>query len=159
MWQYNYSQPSEELMHYGVMGMKWGRRTARTTTASGGKKRVTTSAFTPWTGKTKTVVKEPGKKKSVHVETRSKFLGTKRSSDFKKNSDGSRSYVETTKSGDLYKKSVDVKKADGSRKLIETRNDQFSNTTTVSNISKEQVNAGRQYLASMFLLEAAKAIV
>ena len=158
MWQYNYSQPSEELMHYGVMGMKWGRRTARTTTASGGKKRVTTSAFTPWTGKTKTVVKEPGKKKSVHVETRSKFLGTKRSSDFKKNSDGSRSYVETTKSGDLYKKSVDVKKADGSRKLIDTRNDQFSNTTTVSTISKEQVNAGRQYPASMMLLEVAKAI-
>ena len=158
MWQYNYSQPSEELMHYGVMGMKWGRRTARTTTASGGKKRVTNSAFTPWTGKTKTVIKEPGKKKSVHVETRSNFLGTKRSSDFKKNSDGSRSYVETTKSGDLYKKSVDVKKADGSRKLIDTRNDQFSNTTTVSTISKEQVNAGRKYLAGMMLLEVAKAI-
>lgn len=157
MWQYNYSQPSEELMHYGVMGMKWGRRTARTTTASGGKKRVTTSAFTPWSGKTKTVIKDPGKKKSVHVETRSNFLGTKRSSDFKKNSDGSRSYVETTKSSDLYKKSVDVKKADGSRKLIDTRNDQFSNTTTVSTISKEQISAGRKYLAGMMLLEVAKA--
>lgn len=158
MWQYNYSQPSAELMHYGVMGMKWGRRTARTTTASGGKKRVTTSAFTPFTGKTKTVIKEPGKKKSVHVETRSNFLGTKRSSDFKKNSDGSRSYVETTKSNDLYKKSVDVKKADGSRKLINTRNDQFSNTTTISTISKEQISNGRKYLAGMMLLEVAKVL-
>lgn len=158
MWQYNYSQPSAELMHYGVMGMKWGRRTARTTTASGGKKRVTTSAFTPFTGKTKTVIKEPGKKKSVHVETRSNFLGTKRSSDFKKNSDGSRSYAETTKSNDLYKKYVDVKNADGSRKLINTRNDQFSNTTTISTISKEQISAGRKYLAGMMLLEVAKAL-
>ena len=158
MWQYNYSQPSEELMHYGVMGMKWGRRTARTTTASGGKKRVTTSAFTPWTGKTKTVIKEPGKKKSVHVETRSNFLGTKRSSDFKKNSDGSRSYVETIKNNDLYKKSVNIKNADGSRKLIDTRNDRFSNTTTISTISKEQISAGRKYLAGMMLLEVAKAL-
>ena len=118
---------------------------------------MTTSAFTPWTGKTKTVIKEPGKKKSVHVETRSNFLGTKRSSDFKKNSDGSRSYVETIKNNDLYKKSVDIKKADGSRKLIDTRNDQFSNTTTISTISKEQISAGRKYLAGMMLLEVAKA--
>ena len=29
MWQYNYSQPSEELMHYGKKGMKWGRRRVR----------------------------------------------------------------------------------------------------------------------------------
>lgn len=157
MWQYNYSQPSEELMHYGVMGMKWGRRTARTTTASGGKKRVTTSAFTPWTGKTKTVIKDPGKKKSVHVETKSDFLGTKRSSDYKKNSDGSKSFVETSKSKDVYTKKVDVKNADGSKKSIATRNDQFSNTTTVSSMSKEQISAGRKYLAGMMLLEVAKA--
>ena len=156
MWQYT---PTNELIHYGKMGMKWGRRTARSTTASGGKKRVTTSAFTPWSGKTKTVIKDPGKKKSVRVETKSDFLGTKRNSEYKKNSDGSKSYVETTKNDDLYKKSVDIKKADGSRKSIETRNDQFSNTTTVSTLSKEQVNAGRQYLASMFLLEVAKAVV
>lgn len=158
MWQYNYSQPSEELMHYGVMGMKWGRRTARTTTASGGKKRVTTSAFTPFTGKTKTVVKEPGKKKSVHVETRSNFLGTKRSSDFKKNSDGSRSFVETSKSKDAYTKNVDIKNKDGSRKSISTKNDMFSNTTTVSSMSKEQVNAGRAYLAGTLLLNVARAV-
>ena len=158
MWQYNYSQPSEELMHYGVMGMKWGRRTARTTTASGGKKRVTTSAFTPWTGKTKTVTKDPGKKKSVHVETKSDFLGTKRNSEYKKNSDGSKSYVETAKSKNVYTKNVDVKNKDGSKKSIATRNDRFSNTTTVSSISKEQISYGRNYLAGMMLLEVVKAI-
>ena len=158
MWQYNYSQPSEELMHYGVMGMKWGRRTARTTTASGGKKRVTTSAFTPWSGKTKTVIKNPGKKKSVHVETKSDFLGTKRNSEYKKNSDGSKSYVETAKSKNVYTKNVDVKNKDGSKKSIATRNDRFSNTTTVSSISKEQISYGRKYLAGMMLLEVAKAI-
>ena len=158
MWQYNYSQPSEELMHYGVMGMKWGRRTARTTTASGGKKRVTTSAFTPWTGKTKTVTKDPGKKKSVHVETKSDFLGTKKSSDYKKNSDGSKSFVETSKSKNIYTKNVNVKNSDGSKKSIATRNDRFSNTTTVSSISKEQISYGRKYLAGMMLLEVAKAI-
>ena len=27
MWQYNHSQPSDELMNYGKKGMKWGHRT------------------------------------------------------------------------------------------------------------------------------------
>ena len=155
MWQYT---PTNELIHYGKMGMKWGRRTARSTTASGGKKRVTTSAFTPWSGKTKTVIKDPGKKKSVRVETKSDFLGTKRNSEYKKNSDGSKSYVETAKSKNVYTKNVDVKNKDGSKKSIATRNDRFSNTTTVSSISKEQISYGRKYLAGMMLLEVAKAI-
>lgn len=144
-------------MHYGKMGMKWGRRTAKTTTSSGGKKSVTTTSLTPFTGKTKTVIKDPGKKKSVHVETKSNFLGTKKSSEYKKNSDGSKSFVETSKSKDSYSKNVDVKKADGSRKTISTKNDRFSNTTTISSMSKEQINAGRAYLASAMLLEVAKA--
>lgn len=28
MWTYNYSQQDNELMHYGVLGMKWGHRKA-----------------------------------------------------------------------------------------------------------------------------------
>ena len=33
MWQYNYSQPLDELMHYGKLGMRWGKRTSSEKTA------------------------------------------------------------------------------------------------------------------------------
>ena len=154
MWQYNHIG-SNDLLHYGKLGMKWGRHTTKTTTSGGGTKKVTTSAFTPWTGKTRTVIKEPGKKKSIHTETKSDFLGTKKNSDYKMNSDGSTSFVETSKSKDSYKKNVNIKNADGSRKTINTVNDMFKNTTTVSTMSKEQINAGRAYAISESLLKTA----
>lgn len=36
MWEYNYSN-TDELYHYGVLGMKWGIRKARYSSSSGGK--------------------------------------------------------------------------------------------------------------------------
>jgi len=37
MWQYNYFQP-DELMHYGVPGMQWGRRKAKSTSGKSSSK-------------------------------------------------------------------------------------------------------------------------
>lgn len=38
MWEYNYGYMSDELMHYGVKGMKWGHRKAMRTAAKYDKK-------------------------------------------------------------------------------------------------------------------------
>ena len=46
MWQYNYSQPPDELMHYGKLGMKWGKRRALNSATKAGRYSATSKDVT-----------------------------------------------------------------------------------------------------------------
>ena len=58
MWKYNYSN---ELMHYGILGMKWGHRKAQSTSAAYNKMRNAKSAYKTSKSAYKTAIKESKK--------------------------------------------------------------------------------------------------